>query len=158
MPKLLLHKRWAPPSLPSMAGASSDKLANRILRGLIVGVVLGAITLHVGGRIPLPVWLQDLLVHAGIGSSATFLEAMRGVSTVLLDSVSSQANRLEEALLAAWEDQRIPLPVISVDFSSEDGIADLGRITSLQAPHRCMAVRPQGFRYQGWAACLREGP
>lgn len=58
------------------------------------------------------------------------------VSTVLLDSVSSQANRLEEALLAAWEDQRIPLPVISVDFSSEDGIADLGRITSLQAPHR----------------------
>lgn len=58
------------------------------------------------------------------------------VQTVLLDSVASQANRLEEALLAAWEDQRISFPVIPVDFSREEGIADLGRITTLQAPHR----------------------
>lgn len=58
------------------------------------------------------------------------------VQTVLLDSVPSQANRLEESLLAAWEEQRIPMPVISVDFSGESDIADLGRITTLQAPHR----------------------
>jgi CRISPR-associated protein Csb1 len=58
------------------------------------------------------------------------------VPTVLLDSVASQANRMEEALLAAWEERRIDIPVISVDFSGEDGITDLHRITTLQAPHR----------------------
>lgn len=58
------------------------------------------------------------------------------VQTVLLDSVPSQANRLEEALLAAWEERRIPLPVIAVDFSGEEGLADIGRISTLQAPHR----------------------
>lgn len=58
------------------------------------------------------------------------------VATVLLDSVPSQANRLEEALLGAWEDGRIDLPVISVDFSAQEGIGDLGRISTLQAPHR----------------------
>lgn len=53
---------------------------------------------------------------------------------VILDSVASQANRMEEALLDAWNDDAIPLPVISVDFSSE--FADIGKITSLDAPHR----------------------
>jgi DAACS family dicarboxylate/amino acid:cation (Na+ or H+) symporter len=68
-----------------MAGTNSDKLANRILRGLVIGVILGVITLLAGPRIPLPLALQDLLKHVGIASSATLLEAMRGVSTVLLD-------------------------------------------------------------------------
>lgn len=58
------------------------------------------------------------------------------VPTVLLDSVASQANRMEEALLAAWEARRIDVPVIAVDFSGEEGISDLDRITTLQAPHR----------------------
>lgn len=53
---------------------------------------------------------------------------------VLLDSVQSQANRMEEALQALWSAQRIALPVVSVDFSS---IApEVGRVTSLTAPHR----------------------
>ena len=85
MPKLLLHKRWAPPSLPSMAGASSDKLANRILRGLVIGVLLGVLTLLLGAQVPLPGWLQGLLGRAGVPAAANLLEAMRGVSTVLLD-------------------------------------------------------------------------
>jgi CRISPR-associated protein Csb1 len=58
------------------------------------------------------------------------------VRTVLLDSVASQANRMEEALLQAWEEDRLSFPVISVDFSGEDGLGDLDRITALQAPHR----------------------
>ncbi|MDP2956143.1 MAG: type I-U CRISPR-associated RAMP protein Csb1/Cas7u [Longimicrobiales bacterium] len=58
------------------------------------------------------------------------------VLTVLLDSVASQANRMEEALLAAWEEHRIDIPVISVDFTGEAEISDLDRITTLQAPHR----------------------
>jgi CRISPR-associated protein Csb1 len=55
---------------------------------------------------------------------------------VLLDSVASQANRMEEALLAAWEDKTLPFPVISVDFSSDKELLDLGSETTLQAPHR----------------------
>ena len=84
-PKLLLHKPWLPPSLPRMAGASSDKLANRILRGLLIGVVLGITTLLAGPHLPFPAGLQALLKHVGIPNSANLLEAMRGTATVLLD-------------------------------------------------------------------------
>lgn len=56
------------------------------------------------------------------------------VRCVLLDSVQSQANRMEEALQALWSDKRIALPVVSVDFSSV--APEVGRITSLTAPHR----------------------
>jgi CRISPR-associated protein Csb1 len=56
------------------------------------------------------------------------------VTCVLIDSVQSQANRMEEALQALWVDKQISLPVVSVDFTS---IApDVGRVTSLTAPHR----------------------
>jgi CRISPR-associated protein Csb1 len=56
------------------------------------------------------------------------------VTCVLIDSVQSQANRMEEALQALWVDKKISLPVVSVDFSS---IApEVGRVTSLTAPHR----------------------
>ena len=58
---------------------------------------------------------------------------------VLIDSVQSQANRLEEALLAAAEsdggDGSVPLPHATVDFRGK-GLEPLERITSLDAPHR----------------------
>jgi len=55
---------------------------------------------------------------------------------VLIDSVQSQANRLEEALLAAAsEDKGLPLPYVTVDFR-DAGLHPLERITSLEAPHR----------------------
>jgi CRISPR-associated protein Csb1 len=58
----------------------------------------------------------------------------RDTTCVLVDSVQSQANRMEEALQALWSDRRIALPVVSVDFSL---IApEVGRVTSLTAPHR----------------------
>lgn len=53
---------------------------------------------------------------------------------VLLDSVQSQANRMEEALQALWSDEKITLPVIEVDFESV--APDVGKVTSLSAPHR----------------------
>jgi CRISPR-associated protein Csb1 len=53
---------------------------------------------------------------------------------VLIDSVQSQANRMEEALQALWDDKQIALPVVSVDFSSV--APEVGRVTSLTAPHR----------------------
>jgi CRISPR-associated protein Csb1 len=58
------------------------------------------------------------------------------VQAVLLDSVASQANRIEESLLAAWEAEQINFPVIGVDFSNDPDLADLGAVTTLQAPHR----------------------
>lgn len=58
------------------------------------------------------------------------------VATVLLDSVASQANRIEEALQAAWEARQLDFPVIGVDFRGDSELADLGAVTTLHAPHR----------------------
>lgn len=62
------------------------------------------------------------------------------VRCVLLDSVQSQANRLEEALLAAMRAGKISMPHIVVDFKGQRSngmdLDDLGEITSLDAPHR----------------------
>ena len=58
-----------------------------------------------------------------------------GYERVLLDSVQSQANRAELALLAAWERGDLKLPVITVDFTGY-GLPKPLRITSLEAPHR----------------------
>ncbi len=68
------------------------------------------------------------------------------VDCVLLDSVQSQANRMEEALQQAVDEERIELPVIEVDFTpyfpGDDKPEDMrlldpvGKVSSLQAPHR----------------------
>jgi CRISPR-associated protein Csb1 len=73
------------------------------------------------------------------------------VDCVLLDSVQSQANRMEEALQQAIDSGRfkkaeVTLPLVEVDFTSffpgSDQSEELrllepvGKITSLQAPHR----------------------
>ncbi len=61
----------------------------------------------------------------------------REVQTVLLDSVASQANRAELALLEGWEAGELRFPVPYVDFSTENGeFDDVGRLTVLEAPHR----------------------
>ena len=54
---------------------------------------------------------------------------------VLIDSVQSQANRMEEALLAAASETALPLPFVVVDFR-DAGLQPLEQITSLDAPHR----------------------
>jgi CRISPR-associated protein Csb1 len=56
------------------------------------------------------------------------------VRCVLIDSVQSQANRMEEALQALWADRKLRLPVIEVDLSG--AAPDVGKVTSLTAPHR----------------------
>jgi CRISPR-associated protein Csb1 len=71
------------------------------------------------------------------------------VTCVLLDSVQSQANRMELALQEAVEEGKVSLPLVVVDFSEHDPTGDIeadeaagrliekvGRITSLQVPHR----------------------
>lgn len=57
------------------------------------------------------------------------------VLCVLVDSVQSQANRLEEALLHARRRSEIAFPAIAVDFTGTE-VADIGEITTLDAPHR----------------------
>lgn len=66
------------------------------------------------------------------------------VSTVLLDSVQSQANRMELALLRAVDGNRMRMPMLIVDFGTgtEDPILrEVGRLTALETPHRmCDAI------------------
>lgn len=59
------------------------------------------------------------------------------VPCVLLDSVQAQANRLEEALQRALDAGTLKdVPVLNVDFSGLGLLDEIGRITSLEAPHR----------------------
>jgi len=62
-------------------------------------------------------------------------EVILDFERVLLDSVQSQANRMELALLQAWERGELKLPVITVDFAGHNLPKTL-RVTSLEAPHR----------------------
>jgi CRISPR-associated protein Csb1 len=57
------------------------------------------------------------------------------VVCVLIDSVQSQANRLEEALLTAARAGHIRLPRLVVDFPAT-GLKGVPEISSLDAPHR----------------------
>lgn len=57
------------------------------------------------------------------------------VDCVLIDSVQSQANRLEEALERAAEDKRISLPRLYVDFAGS-GLNSVPDVSVLSAPHR----------------------
>ena len=56
------------------------------------------------------------------------------VPTVLLDSVQSQANRMEQALLEAHTANKLQFPLVQVDFSA--AFPEIGIITTLDAPHR----------------------
>ncbi len=79
----------------------------------------------------------------------TFPGAPEPVDCVLIDSVQSQANRMELALLDAWERQQLTLPVISVQFPNDAGLRKPLRITSLEAPHRVADALLRDSRHDG---------
>ena len=56
--------------------------------------------------------------------------------SVVLDSVASQANRFELALLEAIRRGELAAPVTSVDFRPVSELAGLDRISDYEAPHR----------------------
>lgn len=59
------------------------------------------------------------------------------VPCVLLDSVQAQANRLEEALQRALDVGTLKgVPVLNVDFTGLGLLDEIGRVSSLEAPHR----------------------
>lgn len=74
------------------------------------------------------------------GNITTYaLEGMRGhgeYERVVLDSVASQANRLEGALENALDAGILDFPVPFVDFGDCKSVRDVNRVTVLQAPHR----------------------
>ena len=69
---------------------------------------------------------------------------LRKVPTVLVDSVQSQANRMELALLRAFDAGRIRIPLLAVDFGMDTDdpvLREVGRLTALETPHRmCDAI------------------
>ena len=79
----------------------------------------------------------------------------REVECVLLNSVQSEANAAELALLSAVERKQIKLPLIEVDFSEANGQfqKDLPNLTSLEVPHRLAdailrdSMLPDGTRF-----------
>ena len=71
---------------------------------------------------------------------STYAEEMRIIDgkperCVLLDSVQSQANRLELALLDGHRSEKLRFPLVEVDFGGTDA-SEVGKVTALEAPHR----------------------
>lgn len=60
------------------------------------------------------------------------------VRCVLLDSVQSQANRLELALLEGHRARKLRFPLVQIDFGSvpEEEVRAVGVVTALELPHR----------------------
>ncbi len=114
-----------------------------ILKSMVIGqavAIRGAATLEPAGgpgdKIFPPTYAVDDK-NKNPGAKYAFETRRIGgkeVTCVLIDSVQSQANRMEEALEALWTEGEIALPVVSVDFSSV--APEVGRVTSLTAPHR----------------------
>lgn len=86
------------------------------------------------------------------------------VTCVLLDSVQSQANRMELALQEASETKKIKIPLLVVDFSDQGPTGDVeaderagrlidavGKVTSLQVPHRLADAILRDSRIDGIA-------
>ena len=67
---------------------------------------------------------------------------------VLLDSVASQANRMEESLQNAYDSGDVKLPLAVIDFSGCEEVRG-SRITSLQAPHRIADALFRECTYEG---------
>ena len=65
---------------------------------------------------------------------------LRTVQTVLLDSVQSQANRLEQALLRAYMAGRIKMPLVQVDFAAAGDEPNVQQVGVLDVPHRIYDV------------------
>jgi CRISPR-associated protein Csb1 len=73
------------------------------------------------------------------------------VPCVLLDSVQSQANRLELALLE-WhrsaEKGKNPFPLVQIDVEGTDA-KEVGLFTALEAPHTIAEAMFRGGRWTG---------
>ncbi len=90
-----------------------------------------------------PYATEDRVIHVEEKVDGRTEKKVVRVPTVLLDSVQSQANRMELALLQGYREGKLKFPLIEVDFSGcvGDGtlandLTDLVEINSLTVPHR----------------------
>lgn len=88
------------------------------------------------------------------GEYATEIRKVNGkeIRTVLLDSVQSQANRMELALLRAYEGGKVRFPLVQIDFAdgeSDAVVKEVGRLTALEMPHRIMDALLRDSEYEG---------
>ena len=74
--------------------------------------------------------VEERLVIAADGGEGSVARS------VVIDSVASQANRFEMALLNAIRRGELAAPVTSVDFRPLHDLAGLDRISDYEAPHR----------------------
>ena len=68
--------------------------------------------------------------------------------TCLLDSVQSQANRMEEALMAAVRTGVVEMPHVEIDFSNT-GLESLDNMTDLEVPHRIFDALVRDSKFEG---------
>lgn len=90
----------------------------------------------VGDKVFPPTYAADGREHKYVVEERQTGEGGETSATVLLDSVASQANRAEMALLDGWERDELEFPVPYVDFSDSGGLTDYRKLTVLEAPHR----------------------
>ena len=79
-------------------------------------------------------------------------KTVQTVETVLLDSVQSQANRMELAMLRAYDSGRLKMPLLAVSFAGDGSdpiLSEIGRLTALEAPHRMCDAIFRDALYQG---------
>jgi CRISPR-associated protein Csb1 len=119
-----------------------------------------------GDKIFPPTYVKDGKSQTKYAMEERIVDGRR-VQVVLLDSVASQANRIEEALLEGWRRNELLFPVVSVDFSDQEGLEDLDEITALQTPHRIAdallrdSIDSSGTPFRNTAAgkeCLNSRP
>jgi CRISPR-associated protein Csb1 len=126
-------------------------LADRLVEALKperehTAVVVRAIYQPVGGpgcvvmppTYPPPEAERDQRVAARVTSKSAYLISERLIDgkqrrAVVIDQEPSQANRAEEALRDAWDQQRLQLPMFELRVSTKLGEV---RLTSLDFPHR----------------------
>lgn len=115
---------------------NSDELASRLVSAVSEqrresGLVIEGVYQPVGG--PGGKVMPPTFPPAGRDDPPYLLEERwidgERTSTVVIDQVPSQANRVEEALLAARDAGRLPLPIFEM-------VVDGLRLTSLHLPHR----------------------
>ena len=114
------------------------------LRGAVAGAAVGLrsrMTLQPAGGVGDKVFPPSYAVDGRANHKYAVEERQIGEGdklsiTVLLDSVASQANRAELALLAGWEQGDLTFPVPYVDFTDAGDVTDYEKLTVLEAPHR----------------------
>lgn len=116
-----------------MSTLSLEQLTKLVQEGV---AVRGTATLEPAGGPSDKVFPPTYSLNEGEAKYAFEKRRINGaeVPCVLLDSVQSQANRMEEALDVLWADKQLALPVIAVDLHKV--APELGYVTSLTAPHR----------------------